>query len=366
MEFTDLKYQYKLYQKEIDEAIKRVLESGHFIMGDEIPKLEKSLADYVGVKYCLGVSSGTDAVLLALEALNIGPGDEVISVPLTWISPVEVIKRVGAKPVLIDIDPQTYVMDVTKLEQAITPRTKAVIAVSLYGQMPDFEVIEKLAKKYDFAIIEDGAQSFGATQRGKRSGSVATIGATSFFPTKPLGCYGDGGAVFTNRQDLYEKMFALRVHGAPVRYNHQYIGMNARLDTLQAAILNVKFAHLEDELKKRIKVGHYYNEGLKDLFIVPKTAPYNTNVFAQYVLQSPYRPQILKYLKEKQIPSAIYYPICIHEQPAYKDMGYVRGDFPCAEALADHMFSVPMHPFLTQQDQDLIINVLKEAVLQKV
>ena len=366
MEFINLKHQYKQYQKEIDQAISSVLESGQYIMGKEINELENKLSSYVGTKHCIGVSSGTDAILLALKALDIGPGDEVICVPFTWISPVECVMRLRAKPVLVDIDPETYLMDLEGLENAITPNTKAIIPVSLYGQMPNFEKIMEIADAHNIAVIEDGAQSFGAEQGGQKSCSIATIGCTSFFPTKPLGCYGDGGAIFTNQDHLAEKMKAIRVHGAPKRYHHQYVGQNARLDTLQAAILLAKFPYLNEELKKRFEIGSYFNEKLKEDFLIPRVIPGNTHTFAQYTLQSPERDRIVEQLKAEGIPSALYYPKCIHLQPAYKDLGYSEGSFPNSERVADEIFSIPMHPFLTLEDQDRIINILKAALLQKI
>ncbi|MCH9632026.1 MAG: UDP-2-acetamido-2-deoxy-3-oxo-D-glucuronate aminotransferase [Chlamydiae bacterium] len=366
MELINLTYQYKQYQEEIDQAIRSVLESGQYIMGRAIDELESELKAYVGVKHCIGVSSGTDALLLALKSLDIGPGDEVICVPFTWISPVECVKRLKAKPVLVDIDPETYLMDLDQLEKAITPQTKAIIPVSLYGQMPDFKRIMELAKSQNIAVIEDGAQSFGSEQNGKKSCSMATIGTTSFFPTKPLGCYGDGGAIFTNRDDLAEKMKAIRVHGASKRYSHQYIGQNARLDTLQAAILLAKFPHFQEEISRRFEIGSFFNERLKENFITPKIVSGNTHAFAQYVLRSKERDAIVSQLQENKIPSAIYYPKCIHLQPAYADLGYERGSFPNSELVADEVFSIPMHPFLTEDDQNKIIKVLNDAVLQKI
>lgn len=366
MEFFNLKDQYFQQREEIDHAIKGVLESGQFIMGPAIAELEKTLAIYVNTKYCIGVASGSDAVTLALNALDIGPGDEVISVPYTWVSPVECIKRTGARPVLIDIHPETYSMDANQLEKAITPQTKAIVAVSLYGQMPDYKKIMEIAGVYKIPVIEDAAQSFGAEQNGKKSCSVTTIGCTSFFPTKPFGCYGDGGAIFTNREDLAKKMQALRVHGAPERYNHQYIGQNARLDTLQAAILLAKFPYFEKELQKRREIAHFFNEHLDEIFNIPKISKGNTHTYALYVLRSHMRDEIVAHLKANGVPAGLYYPICIHLQPAYKDLGYSAGDFPVAEQIAQEIFSIPIHPFLTLKDQEKIVTTLNESILQKI
>lgn len=364
MEFIGLKYQYKSLKKEIDEAIHKVLESGQFVMGRAIKDLEKALSDYAKTKHCVVTSSGTDSLLLALKAIDIQPGDEVICVPFTWISPVETIRRLRATPVFVDIDPETYLMDTNKLEQAITKKTKAIIPVSLHGQMPDLTKINEIAKRYDLAVIEDGAQSFGATQNGKCSSSVTTIGVTSFFPTKPLSCYGDGGGLFTNDDEIVKKVRALRVHGATERFNHHYIGMNGRMDTLQAAIVLAKLPFFDEELKARNRIGAYYNEHLKDSFATPKTLEGNTHIYAQYVLKSDKRAEILTALKKEGIPCAIYYPICIHEQPAYQDLGYKKGDFPESEKAADTVFSIPVHPWITQEDQDKVIKTLKSSILQ--
>lgn len=365
MEFVNLKQQYFQYKSEIDLAIQEVLESGQFIMGKQIRELEQELEQFVGISHCIGVSSGTDALLLALEALEIGNRDEVICVPFTWVSPVECVRRLKAKPVFVDIDPQTFLIDVEQIERAITPRTKAIIPVSLYGQMPDFEKIMNIAQAYNLAVIEDGAQSFGATQNGKKSGSIATISATSFFPTKPLGCYGDGGAIFTNDSILAEKMRALRVHGAPMRYNHQYVGMNARLDTLQAAILRAKLPFFADELLKRAEIGAFFNENIHEVYKTPKVMLGNTHTFAQYTLRHPQRDKIIALLAEKEIPAAIYYPICIHLQTAYQDLGYEEGSLPHAEQAAKEVFNIPMHPSLTNADQQKIVTALNELALEE-
>ncbi len=366
MEFINLKYQYQLYQREIDEALRCVLKSGHFILGPHVEKLERSLASYVGVKHCIGVSSGTDGLLLALKALDLEEGDEVICTPFTWVSPIECIERVGARAIFVDIDPRSYLIDVDKIEAAITPRTKALIVVSLYGQMPDFIKINQLAIKYNLTVIEDGAQSFGASQRGNLSGCHTTIGVTSFFPTKPLGCYGDGGAVFTNREDLAEKINALRVHGASERYNHQHVGINGRLDELQAAILLAKLPYFDQELQMRRKVAAYYSEHLHQVFQIPHTLPYNTHSFALYVLRSENRKEIVSLLEQQQVPVGLYYPLCVHQQPAYAHLGFPEGSLPHAEKAAREVFSLPMHPFLKKEELDQVIGTLKQTLLQKV
>jgi len=361
MEFIDLKAQYRAYLDEINERISKVLEHGQFIMGPEIEELEERLARYVGVKHAITVASGTMALEIALRALNIGPGDEVITVPFTWISTAEVILLVGAKPVFVDIDPVTYNIDPTKIEDAITERTKAIIPVSLFGQMPDFSKINEIAKKYDLAVIEDGAQSFGAEQNGKKSCGVSLIGCTSFFPAKPLGCYGDGGAIFTDDDELAFKMKAIRNHGGIVKYEHKFIGTNGRLDTIQAAVLLVKLDHFDDELKKREYIGARYSEMLKECCTVPEIMPGNTHVYAQYTIRVKNRQKVIEHLRKNGIPTAIYYPKCLHEQPVFSHLGYRLGDFPESERASREVLSLPMHPFLREEDQERIVSFIKET-----
>ena len=281
MEFIDLKIQYAKYKTEIDARMSAVLAHGHFIMGPEITELETALAGYVGGKHCITTSSGTDSLEIALRTLGIGPGDEVITVPFTWISSAEVIGLVGAKPVFVDIELATYNMDVAGLEAAITPQTKAIMPVSLFGQMPDYGRINAIAAKHGIPVIEDAAQSFGATQHGRRSCSLTLIGSTSFFPAKPLGCYGDGGALFTNDDALAEKMRAIRSHGGLKRHHHPYLGMNGRFDTLQAAVLLAKLPHFESEVQARGRIGARYTELLRNCCAVPEVAFGNTHVYAQ-------------------------------------------------------------------------------------
>jgi len=362
MEFIDLRRQYALYRDDIDGAISKVLEHGKFIMGPEIHQLEQTLAAYVGVKHCVSVSSGTDSLQIALMALGIGPGDEVITVPFTWISSAEVIELVGATPIFVDIDIDTYNIDVEQLEKAITRRTKAIIPVSLFGQMPDYEKINNIASKYGIAVIEDGAQSFGSTQYGKKSCGVTLISSTSFFPAKPLGCYGDGGAIFTSDDSLAAKCRAIRTHGGEVRHHHPYLGMNGRLDTLQAGILLAKFKHFQSEVDARMCLGAYYTQLLKDVCITPKIQTGNTHVYAQYTIRVEQRQELIDYLKTKNIPTAIYYPKCLHEQPVFKHLGYQYGDFPWAEKASQEVLSLPMHPWLTQADQQLVVDTIKESL----
>lgn len=364
MEFINLKAQYLAYQKEIDAKMAAVLAHGHFIMGPEIAELEKVLAEYVGVKHCLTVSSGTHSLEIALRALNIGPGDEVITVPFTWISTAEVIGLVGAKPVFVDIDPVTYCMDATQLEAAITPKTKAILPVSLFGQMPDLEAIAEIAARHgNIPVIEDAAQSFGATRKGVKSCSCkhTLVDSTSFFPAKPLGCYGDGGALFTNDDDLAAKMKAIRTHGGERRHYHTLIGTNGRLDTLQAAVLLAKMPHFDDEVQARATIGARYTDALQTIAGItpPAIAEGNTSVYAQYTIRVANRDEIGEKLKALGIPTAQYYPKCLHEQPVFASLGYQWGDFPVAEKASREVLALPMSPFLTLEEQDQVIAALK-------
>ncbi len=362
MEFVGIQSQYKSYKQEIDQAIHTVLDEGNFIMGKQVYRLEEVLASYVGVKHCITVSSGTDSLQIALMALGIGPGDEVITVPFTWISTAEAIAIIGAKPVFVDIDPETYLIDLVKMEEAITSKTKAILPVSLFGQMPDYTALNAIADKYGLPVLEDAAQSFGALQKGQLSCGMTTIGSTSFFPTKPLGCYGDGGALFTNDDQLAAKMRAIRTHGGEQRDHHLYLGLNGRLDTLQAAILEVKFAHLPKELQIRQFLGFRYSTLLKDSCITPKIIPGHTHVYAQYTIRVPERDALMERLKIKGIPTRIYYPKCIHEQPAFAYLGYGENSLPEAEKACREVLSLPMHPCLTFEEQDQVIQAIKESI----
>jgi len=362
MEFIDLKTQYATYKPRIDAAIQRVLEHGKFIMGPEVEQLESALSSYVGCKHAITVASGTDSLEIALRALDIGVGDEVITVPFTWISSAEAIALTGAKPVFVDIDPLDFNMDVRLLEKAVTPRTKAIMPVCLFGQMPDFEAINRIAKKHDLAVIEDAAQSFGATQHGSKSCAVSTIGSTSFFPAKPLGCYGDGGALFTDNDTLAEKMKAIRTHGGIKRHNHPLLGMNGRFDTLQAAIILGKFPDFPAEVESRGRIGARYSELLRDVCTTPRLRTGNTHVYAQYTIRVSDRDSLAAALKQSGIPTAVYYPKCLHEQPVFSNLGYRYGDFPEAEKASKEVISLPMHPFLSEKDQDMVVGAVKESL----
>lgn len=362
MDFIDLKQQYEVCKDTIDRRMREVLEHGQYIMGPEIDELETILAEYVGVKHCLTVASGTDSLEIALRALNIGPGDEVITVPFSWISTAEVIAAVGATPVFIDIEPDTFNMDAELLENAITVNTKAIMPVSLFGQMPDMERINVIAEKHNVVVIEDAAQSFGASRNGKRSCGASLIGSTSFFPAKPLGCFGDGGALFTDDDEIAHVMKAIRSHGGVKRHHHTHIGMNGRFDTLQAAVILGKWEQFLTEVKKRDQIGARYSALLKDHYATPAVATGNTHVYAQYTIRvnATQRAFLMDKLKEHGIPTGVYYPKCFHEQPVFEYLGYKRGDFPVSEEASDEVLSLPMHPYLTNEEQELVTSTLIE------
>ena len=362
MQFIDLQEQYRRYQPQIDARMRTVMDHGHFIMGPEIAECEQALAAYAGVKHAITVASGTDSLEIALRAWGIGPGDEVITVPFTWISSAEAIGLVGAKPVFVDIDPLDYNIDVAKIETAITPRTRAIMPVSLFGQMPDFAAINAIAEKHGIPVLEDAAQSFGASQRGRKSCAVSTVGSTSFFPAKPLGCYGDGGALFTDDDELAAKMKAIRTHGGVKRHHHTLLGMNGRFDTLQAAVILAKLPHFAAEVEARSSIGARYSELLKDVCDTPDIRPGNVHVYAQYTIRLPDRDALGEKLKEVGIPTAVYYPKCLHEQPVFSGLGYKWGDFPEAEKASREVISLPMHPFLSEADQDRVIDAVKTAL----
>jgi UDP-2-acetamido-2-deoxy-ribo-hexuluronate aminotransferase len=358
MEFIDLKEQYRRYKAGIDAGILRVLAHGQFVLGPEVAEVEQALAARVGVKHCITAGSGTASLEIALRALGIGPGDEVITVPYTWISTAEVIALVGARPVFVDIEAATYNIDVELIEGAITPRTRAIMPVSLFGQMPDYERINGIAARHHLPVIEDGAQSFGARQRGRHSCGVTAIGSTSFFPAKPLGCYGEGGALFTQDDEMAGKMRAIRNHGGLQRHHHPLLGTNGRFDSVQAAVLLAKLPHFEWEVGERERIGARYSAGLGGHCTVPTVAPGNTHVYAQYTIRAGERDRLAGRLKAQGIPTAVYYPKCLHEQPVFAKLGYKRGDFPQSEKASREVLSLPMHPFLAETDQDQIIHCI--------
>jgi UDP-2-acetamido-2-deoxy-ribo-hexuluronate aminotransferase len=361
MEFIDLKTQYKLLKISVDSRIAAVLQHGQFIMGPEIQELETVLAARTGAKHCIGCASGTDALMIALMALGIGYGDEVITSPFTFIATAEIIALLGATLVFVDIDPRTYNLDPKQLPQAITPKTRAIMPVSLYGQCADMDCINAIAGK--IPVIEDAAQSLGATYKGRPSCNLSTIGCTSFFPSKPLGCYGDGGACFTNDDDLAKRMKQIRVHGQDRRYHHPIIGFNGRLDTLQAAILLAKLESFDGEVARRAEVGGRFTELLQDAGVMtPVIEPWNTSVYAQYTVQVESREVVQEQLKAKNIPTAVHYPVPLHLQPAFSYLKQGNGSFPISESAAERVMSLPMHPYLSEQDQKTISSALTKAV----
>ena len=354
--FKDLQTSIK---HKVDKAIQNVLAHG---------KYTGTRGQNAGGRACFYAdntitnASGTDALLMAEMALGIGRGDEVITTPLTWVSTVETIQLLGAKTVFVDIDPRTYNLDANLIEAAITDKTKAIVPVSLYGNCCDMTAINRIAEKYDLAVIEDGAQSFGATHAGKRSGSMSTVATTSFFPAKPLGCYGDGGACFTDDDELAEKIRWIRVHGQKARHDIQLVGINGRLDTMQAAILLEKFAIFPGEVERRQQAASWYNESLSGYVETPYLPPENTSVYAQYTIRDSRRDKIQAELKERGIPSVIYYPKPAHVQPAYAELGYKLGDFPVTERAVTEIFSIPMHPYLTTDQVEEVASTIKNAI----
>lgn len=369
--FADLKSQYESYKAEIDKAVLDVMSSSMYIMGPEVEKLEKNLAAYVGARHALSVSSGTDALLLALMAYGIKAGDEVITTPFTFIATAEVIALVGAKPVFADIDEKTYNLDIEKVKPLINDKTKAIIPVSLYGLPADMDKFYELTKNTNIKLIEDACQSFGATDNGKYSCNYNSLGCTSFFPSKPLGCYGDGGAVFTNDDKEAEILSNLRNHGQVARYKHKYIGINGRLDAMQAAILNVKLAHFKEEIARRIEIGNNYTKKIKEAYkgdasdiITPFIPNGKVSVYAQYSVRVKNREEISKKLNEAGIPTAIHYPIPLHMQECYANCGFKEGDLPVSEKVSSEIMSLPMSAFLKDDDQDFIVETLCKAVLE--
>jgi len=358
MNFIDLEQQQNRIKKQIDTNIAKVLAHGRYIMGPEVSELEEQMADYVGVKYCIGVSSGTDALLIAMMALEIGPGDEVITTPFTFIATSEMIKLLGAKPVFVDIDPQTYNIDPAKISSAITNNTKLILPVSLYGQCADMDAINTIAKQHNLPVLEDGAQSFGATYKGRKSCNLSTVGCTSFFPSKPLGCYGDGGAIFTNDDVLAKVMREIRVHGQDKRYSHPRLGINGRLDTIQAAVLLAKFEIFPDEVMQRDRVGRQYTasiNAMQSTIVAPQIRSNCTTVYAQYSIMVNNREQLIAKLNKMNIPTAVHYPVPLHLQPPFYNN---QLNLPVVEDVATKIVSLPMHPYLSTEDIEKVSRAL--------
>ena len=358
--FVDLAAQQERLRAEIEAGIARVLAHGQYILGPEVAELEAKLAAYAGAAQCITVANGTDALQIALMALGVGPGDEVITPGFSYIATAEAAAVLGATPVYVDIDPVSCNLAPERLEAAITPRTRAIIPVSLYGQPADFDAINAIAAHHGIPVIEDGAQSFGASYKGRKSCNLTTIGCTSFFPSKPLGCYGDGGAIFTSDGELGKVIRQIARHGQDRRYHHIRVGVNSRLDTLQAAILLPKLAILDDEIAARQQVAGTYSTALRAIGIAPpEVAQHNVSAWAQYTIRVANRDAVQAALKEAGIPTAVHYPLPLNRQPAVADAG---AHLPEGDRAAQEVLSLPMHPYLTALSLETITTVLESAV----
>jgi UDP-2-acetamido-2-deoxy-ribo-hexuluronate aminotransferase len=367
VEFIDLKTQYRALREDINARIQKVLDHGQYILGPEVPELEERLAAYTGSEHCITVASGTEALLIALMALDVKPGDEVITTPFTFIATVEMIVLIGAKPVFVDVQQDTCNIDPTKIEAAITPRTRAIMPVALYGQPADMDEINAIAAKHRLRVIEDAAQSFGATYKGRESCNLSTIGCTSFFPSKPLGCYGDGGAIFVNDGALAKAMREIRVHGQSGRYHHTRIGVGGRMDSIQCAVVLAKLARFEWEIERRHAIGRRYEELLRKLepaLRVLSVKPDRTSVHAQYTICVPERDGVQARLKQAGIPTAVHYPVGLHQQPAYA-AAHVGESYPVAERLAREVLSLPMHADLDELAQDRVVEALGRSLASR-
>jgi UDP-2-acetamido-2-deoxy-ribo-hexuluronate aminotransferase len=360
MKFVDLKKQYEKYKKEIDRAIQSVIENTAFINGPDVRAFEDELCSFCGSKNSIGCSSGTDALVIPMMALDVRPGDEIIVPAFTFIATAETVAFLGAKPVFADIDPVTFNIDPKSIEEKITGNTKGIITVSLYGQCADYDEINKIAEKHNLWVIEDGAQSFGAEYKNKKSCTLTEIGTTSFFPAKPLGCFGDGGAVFTDNNDLAEKMRIILNHGQEKRYRHKYIGINGRLDTIQAAVLRVKLKYFSEEIALRNKVADIYTKNLADIVQTPEVLDHNLSTWAQYTIKVEKRDELQEFLKSKNIPTAVHYPIPLYRQEAFKYLNEKPENFPISEKLSQTVMSLPMHPFLEEKDVLHICSCIKD------
>lgn len=366
--FIDLKSQYKALKNSIDSRIQKVLESGAYIGGPEVAELEKTLAQHTGTKHCLAVASGTDALLIPMMALGIGPGDEVITTAFSFIATAETIVLAGATPVYVDIDRKTFNIDPKKIEAAITSKTKAIMPVSLYGQVADMDEINAIAKKHNLFVIEDTAQSYGAKYKDKKSGNLTTAAGTSFYPAKPLGCYGDGGAIFTNDDQLNVAMKEIREHGSEKRYYHTRLGVNGRLDTIQCAILLAKMERYDWEVEQRNRVARRYDNAFKGFqsidkeFSTPFVHSHNESVWAQYTLTITNRDLFQKKMTELQVPTAVHYPMTMPDQPWYKNNTKCSHDISISRWASNHVVSLPLYPDMDDKTQDIVIDAVKKAV----
>jgi len=356
----DLVRQHKPIQDELVEAFKRVLESGQFILGPELEKFEREAGEYLGVKYAMGVGNGTDALTLALEAVGIGPGDEVITTPFTFFATAETIALRGAKPVFVDIEDSTLNIDVTKIEEKITDKTKAILPVHIFGQGAKIEKILEIAKKYNLKVIEDTAQGFGATRNGKYLGTFGDVGTFSFFPTKNLSCLGDGGLVVTNDETLATKIKMLRVHGSPRKYYHEFLGYNSRLDAIQAAFLSVKLKYIDKWNERRREIASIYNRELSPYVRVPEVDEGNVHIYHQYTIRTDRRDELNDFLNKNGIGTQVHYPIPLHLQPALSYLGYKKGDFPVAERATQEVLSLPAFPEMTDEEIWYVVDTVKK------
>jgi UDP-2-acetamido-2-deoxy-ribo-hexuluronate aminotransferase len=363
IQMVDLTSQYKKIKPEIDEVLHRVLDSGMYILGKEVGEFEAAAATYLGTRHAIGCASGTDALQVAMMALDIQPGDEVITTPFTFVATTETIVLLGAKPIYVDIDPQTYNIDPAAIAAAITPRTKAILPVHLYGHPADMDPIMEVARKHGIPVIEDAAQAMGAEYKGRKVGGIGEMGCISFFPSKNLGAFGDAGMVVTNDDGLAAKLRMIINHGSRKRYYHEIIGVNSRLDTLQAAILNVKLKYLEEWHEARRAAAHFYNKLFNGKAVTtPYEAPYARHIFHQYTLRVPNRGKVAETLAQKKIPHAIYYPVPLHLQQAYAAVGKPLGTFTQTDRAAAEVLSLPMHTELTEEQQRFIAHAVLEAL----
>lgn len=359
--FVDLKREYVEISEEVTHAIHRVLESGWFILGDELKKFEEEFSKYIGTKHGIGVNSGSDALFLALKALGIGKGDEVITVSHTFISTVDAIVRNGAKPVFVDIDPDTYCIDVTKVEGGITKKTRAIIPVHLYGHPADMEPIMEIAEKYNLSVVEDACQAHGAEYKDQRVGGTGDVGCFSFYPVKNLGAYGDGGMIVTNDEELAERLRMLRNYGQPQKYYHDFVGVNNRLDEIQAAILRVKLKYLDEWNGERRRVAKLYDELLESFEIaMPIEKEYAEHVYHLYVIRAEKRNALKEYLQKEEIQTQIHYPIPVHKQKAYLE--FSAAQLPVTEKICGEILSLPLHPWMNSDEVLTISKVIKNAV----
>ncbi|MBW2996312.1 DegT/DnrJ/EryC1/StrS family aminotransferase [Candidatus Woesearchaeota archaeon] len=359
--FVDLKAQYLSIKGEIDSAIQNILDNSNFIMGEAVKRFEENLAEFCGCKHAVGVGSGSAALFLALKAYGIGEGDEVITVPNSFIATAEAIVQCGGKPIFVDVDEKTMLMDIDKIEEVITEKTKAIIPVHLYGQVCDMDRIIEIAKKHSLIVIEDAAQAIDAEYKGRKL-PISDIAILSFFPAKNLGCYGDGGCIITNDGEVAKKVAKLRDHGRASKYESDIIGYGERLDALQAAILDVKLRHLKEWTSKRRENAYNYNELLKNIVEVPFEEEYGKHVYYVYVIKVQQRDKLVDYLKEKEISTGIHYPLPLHLQPALRFLGYKEGDFPVAERVAKEILSLPMYPELNKEQIKYISESIREIL----